>query len=195
MAHTPEARADAWRVFPWDSEAAPDDPFSPAWVPPSQGQGRFDLPGTPGGVIYMAESPEHAVAEMIQHYRGQTLDSADLRVAGRPLAIARITIGDRVMAEVADLCDPAVLSRLGIRPDETASSNRLTTQRIAAQLHAGGHTGLRWWSALTGDWHTLVLFRDRMQNQLRFGQSEALSLSHAAVIEAARALGIAIAPR
>jgi hypothetical protein len=164
-------------------------------VPPSQGQGRFDLPSTPGGVIYMAESPEHAVAEMIQHYRGQTLDSADLRVAGRSLAIARVTIDDRVMAGVADLCDAAVLSRLGIRPDETASSTRHTTQRIAAQLHAGGHAGLRWWSALTGDWHTLVLFRDRTRGNLRFGQPEPLSLLHASVIEAARALGIATAHR
>lgn len=143
----------------------------------------------------MAESPEHAVAEMIQHYRGQILDAADLCVAGRPLALARITIDDDVMAGVADLCDAAVLSRLGIQPDETASSNRRTTQRIAAQLYAGGHSGLRWWSALTGDRHMLVLFRDRTKTHLRFGAPEPLTLPHVAVIEATRALGIATARR
>jgi hypothetical protein len=195
VARTPETRSEAWRVFPWDPDAAPGAPFSPGWVPPSQGQGRFDLPSTPGGVIYLAETPEHAVAEMIQHYRGQTLDAADLRVAGRPLALARITIDDELMAGVADLCDAAVLSRLGIQPDETASSNRRTTQRIAAQLYAAGHSGLRWWSALTGDWHTLVLFRDRTKTHLRFAPPQPLTLSHAAVIEATRALGIATTHR
>lgn len=194
MARTPERRAEAWRVFPWDPDAGPGEPFSAGWVPPSQGQGRFDLPGVPGGVIYMAETPEHAVAEMIQHYRGHTLDSADLRVAGHALALVQIGIERRVMTDVADLCDAAVLTRLGIRPDETASSDRRRTQAIAARLHAEGHAGLRWWSALTGDWHMLVLFRDRAR-RFRFGHPEPLTLAHASVIEAARALGIATALR
>jgi hypothetical protein len=43
------------------------------------------LPAVPGGVLYLAETPEHAVAEAIQHYRGQWLDAADLIVAGHPL--------------------------------------------------------------------------------------------------------------
>jgi hypothetical protein len=186
---------ELWRAFPWNLGAPAGERFSITYVAPLQGKGRFDLPGVPAGVLYLAETPEHAVAEMIQHYRGQTLDGADLRVAGRPLALARITIDDDAMTGVADLCDAAVLSRLGIRPDETASSNRRTTQRIAAQLYAAGHSGLRWWSALTGDWHTLVLFRDRTKTHLRFAPPQPLTLSHAAVIEATRALGIATTHR
>jgi hypothetical protein len=190
VALTRERVTTAWRVFPWNPDAAPGDPYSPGWIPLAQGQGRFDLPASPGGVIYMAETPEHAVAEMIQHYRGQTLDAADLIVAGRPLALAQIAIDDDVTTGIADLCDPGVLVRLGIRPDETASSSRQTTQRIAAQLHAAGLSGLRWWSALSGDWHTLVLFSDRTKAKLRFAVPEPLSLSHRVVVEAARALGI-----
>jgi hypothetical protein len=41
----------------------------------------------------------------------------------------------------------------------------------------------------------LVLFRDRTQGKLRFGQPESLTLSHAWVIEATRALGIATSHR
>jgi RES domain-containing protein len=195
VARTPEPRIQLWRVFAWDPEAEAGEPFSAGWVPPSQGQGRFDLPGVPGGVIYMAETPEHAVAEMIQHYRGQTLDSADLRVAGRSLALVSIEPDRGVMNGVVDLCDARVLNRLGIQPDETASMDRRRTQAIAARLHAKGHAGLRWWSALTGDWHTIVWFRDRAENRLRFGDPEALTLTQTSVVEAARALGIAMARR
>ena len=85
--------------------------------------------------------------------------------------------------------------RLHIRPDETASGNRRITQRIAAQLRAAGHTGIRWWSALLGDWHTVALFRDRLSEPLRFGQPEPLALSHAAVRDAMRALGISSSRR
>jgi hypothetical protein len=159
-------------------------------VPPSQGQGRFDLPGTPGGVIYLAETMEHAVAEMIQHYRGQRLDEADLRFAGCRLALVHATIPDSVARRVVDLCDPEVLVTLGIRPDETASGNRQTTQGIAADIRAAGFSGLRWWSALSGDWHTFVLFRDRLNDTLRFGAPEPLALSDGAVRDAVRMLGM-----
>jgi hypothetical protein len=187
--------AVTWRVFPWDRRAGEDEPFWAGWVPPTQGQGRFDLPGTPGGVMYLAETPEHAVGEMIQHYRGQRLDAGDLRVAGHALALVRVTVPALVTGRVVDLCDPQVLVRLGLRPDATASGNRRTTQRIAAGIHAAGYAGLRWWSALLGDWHTLVLFRDQLGAALRFGTPEPLSLSHAAVREAMRALGLSVARR
>lgn len=185
-----EPPALVWRVFPWDPDAADGEPFSPTYVPPLQGKGRFDLPGVPGGVLYCAETPEHAVAEQIQHLRGQTLDEADLRIAGRGLALVPVTLPPMVRERVADLCDPEELLRLGVRPDETASRDRRLTQRIAASVHAAGHAGLRWWSALNGDWHTVVLFRDRLDSPLEYGAPERLTLDHPAVQEAARILGI-----
>jgi hypothetical protein len=179
-----------WRVFPWDPNAPAGARFSPGFVPASQGQGRFDLPGMPGGVLYAAETPEHAVAEMIQHYRGHPLAPADLRVAGHRLALAALTLARRVRERLVDLCDPEGLVRLGVRPDATASNDRRMTQRIAADIHAAQYCGLRWWSALTGDWHTLVLFTDRLAPPPEHGRPQVLELDHPAVIGAARALGM-----
>lgn len=182
----------AWRVFPWDPDAAAGERFSPGYVPPGQGKGRFDLPGVPGGVLYLAETPEHAAAELVQQYRGQSLDDADLVVAGRRLALVAVALPDPLREDVLDLCDPAALLRLGVRPDETASRDRGATQRISAAVHAAGHAGLRWWSAFSGDWHTLLLFRDRIRTPLGFDTPEPLALDHPALREAARALGIVV---
>ncbi|HET9984975.1 MAG TPA: RES family NAD+ phosphorylase [Longimicrobiales bacterium] len=179
-----------WRVFPWDPAAAEGERFSRSFVPRTQGHGRFDLPGAPGGVLYLAETAEHAVAEMIQHYRGQLLEEPDLYQGGYALALVEVTIPEPVRQAVADLCDPAVLLRLGIRPDETASGDRRVTQRIAATVQGHGCSGLRWWSALSGDWHTIVLFLERLAPPLAYETPESLGLDHPAVAEAARVLGI-----
>lgn len=184
-----------WRVCPWDPAAPPGAAFSAAHVPPAPGKGRFDLPGVPGGVLYLSETPEHAVAESIQHYRGQELDEADLRILGHRLALVDVRLPPDVRAGAIDLCDPEVLVRLGIRPDRTASRDRHVTQAIAADIHRAGHAGLRWWSALVGDWHGIVLFRDRLNPGLEFGAPEPLRLEHPAVREATSALGIAVARR
>lgn len=179
-----------WRVFPWDPAAAEGERFSATYVPSGEGKGRFDLPGLPGGVVYCSESPEHAVGEMIQHYRGQVLEAADLRVGGHVLALVQVRLGGRLRYRVLDLCDPEVLVRLGLRPDETASNDRKVTQRIASRVHGAGYAGLRWWSALAGDWHTVVLFRDRLDPAPGHGVPEPLRMDHPAVVEAARTLGI-----
>lgn len=179
-----------WRVFPWDPAAAEGERFSPTYVPPGQGKGRFDLPRMPGAIMYCSETPEHAVGEMIQHYRGQALDEADLRVGGHLLALVAVTLAGQLRDRVLDLCDPEVLVRLGLRPDETASNDRKVTQRITSRIHGAGYAGLRWWSALTGDWHTVVLFRDRLDPAPAYGPPEALTMDHPAVVQAARTLGI-----
>lgn len=184
-----------WRVFPWDPEAAPGEPFSSSYLPPIQGKGRFDLPGVPAGVLYLAESPEHAVGEAIQHYRGHDLREADLLVVGRALALVRVSVPPNVLARTVDLCDPEVLVREGLRPDRLAARDRTSTQRIAADLHRAGHAGLRWWSALAGDWHTIVLFRDRLAEWPVHDAPERLTVDHPAVGEAAHALGISISRR
>jgi len=179
-----------WRVFPWDSAAAPGERFSATYVAPGEGKGRFDLPRMPGGVIYCAESPEHAVGEVIQHYRGQVLDEADLRIAGYGLTLIDVTLAGNVRDRILDLCDAEILVRLGVRPDETASHDRRVTQHIASRVHGAGYAGLRWWSALTGDWHTVVLFRDRLYPAPAHGAPQPLTIDSPAVVEAARILGI-----
>lgn len=182
-----------WRVFPWDPAAAEGERFSAAFVPAGQGRGRFDLPGRPAGVLYLAETPEHAVAELIQRFRSQPrpLDAADLMVAGHTLALVSITVSPAASAGIADLCDPAFLARLGIRPDETAARARPPSQRAAAEVHAAGHAGLRWWSAFMGEWHTVVLFRERLEARaLVYGAPVPLGLRHPSLTAAALALDV-----
>lgn len=180
-----------WRAFPWAPEADDGQPFSASYVHPGQGQGRFDLPGAPGGVLYLAETPEHAVAELIQHYRGRNVDADDLRIAGHSLALVSVSLRDPVRSGIIDLCDPEVLVRIRVRPDQLASGDRRVTQRIAADIHANGHPGLRWWSALAGEWHTVVLFRERIHSSPpEYNTPESLTLDHPAVRNAAASLGI-----
>lgn len=184
-----------WRVFPWEAEAEEGKPFSASYVPGGQGRGRFDLSGSPSGVLYLAEVPEHAVAEMIQPFRNQVLDEADLVVEGRTLARVSADLSAEVRDGVVDLCDPAELVRLRIHPDEIAARTRATTQRIASSLHAAGYTGLRWWPAFFGEWHTVILFRDRLPAPPVYGAPHPLHLGDSVLAGAARRLDIELPGR
>jgi len=135
----------------------------------------------------------------VQGLRNQPLDAADLTRFGFPLALVEMTLvvppdkgtapGTRV--PILDLCDPVVLGRYGIRPDALASWDFSQTQRIARRLFAADCLGFRWWSALSGDWHTTVLFHSKVsRGMLRFGHPEPLTVETVAVVEAARRLAI-----
>jgi hypothetical protein len=182
-----------WRVFPWDAAAEEGERFSASFVPGGQGRSRFDLPGNALGVIYLAESEEHAVAEMIQGFRNSPhpLTDDDLTAWGHRLALARATVADATWPRIADLCDPGRLGALGVTADQPPLSDRSRTQAIAASLHRDGHAGLRWWSAFWGEWHTTVLFRDRLPDDaLTYGPPVILDVASPHVLEAARLLDI-----
>jgi len=170
-----------WRVFPWDPAATAGDPFSPSYIHPNQGSGRFDLSGKL--VVYLAETAVHAVAEKLQRFRGQRIQRKDLIESGKTLALVECRVEQ---TKLADLCDPAVLVKYGIAPDVLASREIARTQAIAVALHDAGFGGLRWWSALSGDWHTIVVF----QGEIEYGEPEPLTMTHHAVQEAAMALGV-----
>lgn len=170
-----------WRVFPWDPAAPAGDPFSPSYIHPNQGSGRFDLAGAL--VVYLAETMVHAVAEKLQRFRGQRIQRKDLIESGKTLALVECRVEK---TKIADLCDPAVLVKYGIAPDVLASREIAKTHAIAVALHAAGFDGLRWWSALSGDWHTIVVF----QGNIEYGEPEPLTMAHHAVQEAAMALGV-----
>ncbi|MDB4951558.1 MAG: hypothetical protein JWM27_4207 [Gemmatimonadetes bacterium] len=189
----PESTAGAalWRVFPWDPAAPPGTPFSPQFTVPAARQvhGRFDLGTSP--VLYLAETPEHAVAEMLRPFTGRTLRPAHLRGAGHPLSLVAVTPSLEVRSGLADLTDPRVLVERGIRPDALASRDRTRTQTISRALHDAGLAGFRWWSALHGDWHAVLLFADRVPaGGLAYGTPETLATEHPAVAGAARALNM-----
>lgn len=189
-----------WRVFPWDPGAADGARFSARYIPPAGTQtgGRFDL-GTPA-LLYLAETPAHAVAELIHRLRGGELRSDQL-LRGDPdrpgtyhtLSLVSTVLPDEIEARLPDFADPAVLLELGTRPDHLASHDRGLTRSIARRVHAAaaGYTGFRWWSALTGDWHVTVLFLDRVDPAgIEYSTPEPLHLAHPAVQEAARFLRI-----
>jgi hypothetical protein len=177
------------RVFPWDRRAPAGAPFAPDHVPAQQGSGRFDLPD--GAVLYLGESPEHPVGEVLQGFRGRPFRDGTLRRFGHPLALVRITVPDDLAAGIVDLDDPARLLALSLRSSDVASDDRSRTREIAARLRDDGATGLRWWSRLTGDWHGVALFLARAPlDRLAIGTPERLTRDHPAVVAACRQLGI-----
>ncbi len=155
---------------------------------PAQRTGRFDLSGKPP-VLYLGESAAHAIAEVFQGFRGNSFHPAMLQRRGRPLAVAAFRTDSLPSRAIAALTDPTILSRLGIRPDQVASHDRLTTQELARRIHDAGHAGLRWWSSLTGEWHTMVLFADRCApGSWRVDAPSQLVPEHPALAEALRFL-------
>ncbi len=182
-----------WRVIPWDPDVNEGSLFSPSYIPPTTGRGRFDLPVACSPVLYVAESPEHAVAEALQPWRNRPLRKPHLLRAGRPLALVGVDLAPDQASDLADLCDPGVLGRLGVSADRVASRDRRRTRPVAASVWDSGHAGLRWWSGFRGDWHGVVLFTARVKRSLRFGRPEVLSAESEALREAAAALGMPLA--
>jgi hypothetical protein len=158
-------------------------------VPASGGTGRFGLPGE--RVLYLAETPEHAIAEKIARFRGSPLQPRHLREYGLPLALVGVRIAEPARKSLADLCDPKALRSLGIPPDRVAARDREATQSIAALVAETGASGLRWWSAFFGEWHTLAIFVDRLpRGALAFGVPRSIELGDPALVAAMAALGM-----
>jgi hypothetical protein len=182
-----------WRVFPWDPDAAEGERFSAAFVPGGQGRNRFDLRGNPQGVVYLAESEDYAVAEMIQGFGNspEPVTDDDLTTWGHTLALVSVELDEELWPGIADLCLPATLESIGITADVPAMRERVRTQDVAFELYSRGHTGLRWWSAFWGEWHTVVLFREKLTDgTLRYGTPVALEVTSPPVVKAARRLDI-----
>ena len=185
--------ARCWRVFPWDPGRPEGAPFSASHVPQTTGRGRFDLPVACSPVLYLAETPAHAVAVALQPWRNRPLRPAHLHRAGLPLALVDVRLGEGAAAGIADLCDPATLRRRRIRPDRIASRHRRRTQPVAASIWDSGYIGLRWWSSFWGDWHGVVLFTARAEGSLLFGEPREIGRDSEALREAAAALGMRLA--
>ncbi|MDB4893309.1 MAG: hypothetical protein JWL61_5164 [Gemmatimonadetes bacterium] len=164
-------------------------PFAPDYIPHHQGSGRFDL--RKSAVWYLAESPEHAVAEVLQGFRGRRFQPGMLRRFGHTLALASIELPADTASRIANLDDPRVLLDFRIAPSTVASDDRARTQAVAETLFAGDAAGLRWWSRLSGDWHSVVLFLGRAApHTLTIGTPVALSAENPAVVQACRFLAI-----
>jgi hypothetical protein len=149
---------------------------------------------TGASALYFAESPEHAVAEKLQELRGRVLHDDYLFERGRRLAIASAELESGLA--LADLCDAEELARRGIAPDRLSYRDRKETQAISRDLHEDSDlAGFRWWSSFFGEWHTVVLFSDRLADgALTLRTAEHIGLASPALAAAATALAIEIAP-
>jgi hypothetical protein len=181
-----------WRAFPWDSAARAGGPYSPGYLPAQSGQGRFDLPLQGNASSwYFAETPEHAVGEKIQDLRGRSLADEFLLERGHRLALCPVELSDGVA--LSDFCVPSDLVERDVRPDRLAYRDRDVTRAIVRRIREENPylAGFRLWSALFGEWHTRVLFSDRLpENALSFGEPEHLFLDSPAVVAACGWLGI-----
>lgn len=189
------AERSTWRCFPHDPAAPAGSPFSSTSLAPGQTVGRFDLHDRPP-VRYLAETGDHAVAEALSPFRGTRFRPAYLRQGGHRLALVEVTLARSLVSRIVDCTDPAVLAALGLRPDDLAHHDRAITQAIARRLHDLGEgkeqrAGLRWWSALTGAWHTFVLFTDRERaDEVAFGVPRTIEVDDEEVVRALSVLGI-----
>lgn len=131
----------AWRVFPWYPSAALAATFSPQYVHPSQGSGRFDLAAGGRGLLglYPGESPAHAIGAVMQAFRRRTVGDAHLCRYGHGFALLEVHLDeDAARLGMADLTRPAVLEELDVRPDVLARHDRRRTRAAARGVHAAG---------------------------------------------------------
>lgn len=146
-----------------------------------------------GPVLYLAETRDHALGEWVQKFRGRTVHAGHLRARRRRRALVSVELS-LPSDSVADLCDPVLLAELDLPPDAIASRDRAVTQGVAQRLFEVGYAGLRWWSAFFGDWHTVVLFRERLSpGAVQFGEPEPVELNTPALLDAAAWLGVEVA--
>jgi len=142
--------------------------------------------------MYLSERPAAAVAEMIAHLRGQVLDDADFERGG--LRLPLLGLDASVEGRLWDLDDPRVLVQRHLRPSVVATRVRQTTRRWAADLFRARprRDGIRWWSTLEATWMHVTLFDRALPRVEPAGPPEPLRVGHAAVREAAEAVGVRI---
>ena len=180
------------RCFAWNRAAGDDAQDGPLWFPRIfQGEGRHDNPDT-YGCLYLADRAVSCIAEQLAAFRGQRVTKSILRRRGLPLAVAEIELRTSDTA-VIDLDDPVVLRRERLRPSQVATRTRAITQVQALALYRA-HTdaaGLRWWSTWEALWANVTVF-DRAATSLRLAGVRELTLSDAALLEAAELFGLRV---
>jgi len=174
-----------FRVLPYLASARAGEPGHPLYVSPSTGAGRVDNPGR-YGVLYVGDAAAGAVAEAF----GWMPEWSALMLRGRPAlagsvhALTRYELADD--AGVCDLDDASRLVDLGLRPSQVVTRERAVTQAWALALfEQGAFAGVRWWSYYDPRWGSHGLWDTA---RLRPVDVERLTITHAAVLEAAEAL-------
>jgi RES domain len=181
-----------YRWFPWVPGADAHEPGGALYVPRfDQGGGRHDNPEV-YGALYLSRLPASPVAEQLREYVGRPVEDTRLLREGFPGALA--AVDEEGLAELLDLDDPVNLAARGLRPSGVATRKRRLTQRMALELYGEGVAGFEWWSTIEAAWINVTLFADRVTDRLQVvDEPEPLTLDHAAVREAAEAVGVLLA--
>ncbi len=178
-----------YRVLYYNQSAAPHEQGGVFYIPP-QGAGRIDNPAS-YDVLYAGDTAEGVCAEIF--YRGkyrQEWSSAMLRPlpSGDRRVLAWYDMPD--VSSICDLDDPNEIQRRRLRPSRIITRDYTITQAWALRIYErNAFVGIKWWSYCDGRWGTLGLW-DR--TTITVGDIEELSVSHAAIVGAARAMNVRI---
>lgn len=172
-----------YRVFPYLPSARPDQPGHPCYVNPHQGAGRFDNP-TQYLAWYMAAEAATAVGESFADITtwSESMFAFPL-IPGARRALGIFEVDDGL--PYVDLDDPQRLVELGVRPSQVIERNLPYTQSLAARIYEEHrYHGIRWWSFHQPQWRVWCLW----EVSPTAVQIDPLSVSHPAVVDAARTL-------
>ncbi|MHB8147518.1 MAG: RES domain-containing protein [Vulcanimicrobiaceae bacterium] len=182
-----------YRVFPYDSSAAPTDPGGALFIPP-QGSGRIDNPGS-YAVRYVSDSAAGACAEAFNYGRYREAWSVEM-LRGLPtmpgsrraLAWFELRSGARPLC---NLDDPRELVAQGLRPSRIVTRDYNESRAWALRIFETKQwCGVRWWSYHDARWASIGLWDEIIADH----GIETLSLNHPAIREAADVLSIRLKP-
>ncbi len=182
-----------YRVFPAVRGARPREAGGPLYVARHlQGSSRHDDPAR-YGALYTSRSPESAVAEALQAFRGRDIEPRHLLRTGRPLSLAEID--ESRLGALPDLDDPEELVRRSLRPSAVATHDRSLTQPESAAIFDDGHPGFAWWSTIEASWGNVTLFVERASRGLRItGTPAPLTVTHPTLVAVADRMGFTLRP-
>ncbi|GGC76070.1 RES domain-containing protein [Hoyosella rhizosphaerae] len=178
-----------YRVFPYLPKAAPGEPGHPLYRHTPQIGGRIDHPDY--YVWYLSRHAEGACGESfgnLPYWDDSMFEFPAL--AGARRALGTFTVPDSL--RICDLDDPDQLSRLGLRPTQVITRNLAVTSNWGHRIWSETHLSqpgekrweaVQWWSFHRPLWTVLASW---VQPEL--ADVQPLTLDHAAVLDAARAL-------
>ena len=173
-----------YRVFPFDTGAAPTDRGGALFVPPPSGVGRIDNPKL-YAALYTASSATAAIAETFGRLPVWRADTF-VHAGGLPYALATYELpGDAPLFDVNDI---DALRAIGVtRPTDIITRTRSTTQAWARRIfELGHHAGIVWWSYYNPAWPIVGLWDLRRLQVI--GSPEILVPASHTVAEAANAI-------
>lgn len=187
-----------YRVFPHLSSAERGDSGDAMYVHRPQGRGRLDNPDR-YDTWYFGVTSETAVGESfadLAAWRASMFNFPALPGARRALGAFEVPDDARIL----DLDDANALRDRALRPTQVVSRNRPVTQRWALSIFEETTSdgsrkwdGVRWWSYHRPHWTVIALWTPLGEQPIHScSRVERLTLTHPAVVDAARSLGMQI---